>query len=41
MWAIHDNPGASFDIARRATSAYRTSDVAQSREFLNTDQKGA
>jgi hypothetical protein len=37
----HGDPQASFDIARRATSAYRASDAAQSQDFLDPDKKDA
>jgi len=35
----HGDPGASFDIARRATSAYRASDAAQSQDFIDPDKE--
>jgi Mg-chelatase subunit ChlD len=35
----HGDPRASFDIARRATSAYRASDAAQSKDFIGPDKK--
>ena len=34
----HGNPQASFDIARRQTSAYRASDAAQSKDFIDPDK---
>ncbi len=39
----HANPAASFDIARRATTAYRHSDAAQSGSFIDqhSDKKDA
>jgi len=37
----HADPAASFDIARRATTAYRISDVAQSQDFIDPDKKDA
>lgn len=37
----HGDPRASFDIARRATSAYRASDAAQSKDFIDRDKKDA
>jgi hypothetical protein len=33
----HNNPGASFDIARRATSTYRQSDASQSQAFIDPE----
>ncbi len=35
----HGDPRANFDIARRATSAYRASDAAQSKDFIDPDKK--
>jgi hypothetical protein len=35
----HQDPQASFDIARRATTAYRQSDAAQSKAFIDPDKK--
>jgi hypothetical protein len=34
----HGDPVASFDIARRATSAYRASAAAQSQDFIDPDK---
>jgi uncharacterized protein YegL len=34
----HADPKASFDIARRATSDYRSSDAAQSQDFIDPDK---
>jgi uncharacterized protein YegL len=35
----HGDPKASFDIATRSTSAYRSSDAARSEDFLDPDNK--
>lgn len=37
----HGDPQASFDIARRATTAYRHSEAAQSQAFIDPDKKDA